>query len=77
VTAVRGFVSHAFGDAAYVGGREVFRNSVRALVASACADFAGDGIEVEHDLFFEATQYGGPLMPDVRGQIRTADFLLT
>lgn len=76
MTAVRGFVSHAFDDAAYEGGREVFRDSVRALVASACADFASDGIAVEHDLFFEATQFGGPLMAGVRGQIRTADFLI-
>jgi hypothetical protein len=76
VTAVRGFVSHAFDDGAYLGGRKAFRDRVRELVSSACGDFAGDGIAVEHDLFFEATQFGGPLMPGVRGQIRTADFLI-
>ena len=76
MTAVRGFVSHAFDNAAYIGGREVFRDRIRELVASACADFVGDRIEVEPDLFFEATRYGGPLMPEVRGQIRTADFLI-
>lgn len=74
--AVRGFVSHAFDDGAYEGGRAAFRQRVDELVASACADFAADGMSVEHDLFFEETRYGEPLMPGVRGQIRTADFLI-
>lgn len=76
MTAVRGFVSHAFDEAAYEGGREAFRECVRELVAGACADFAADGITVEHDLFFEATEYGKPLMVGVRGQIRASDFLI-
>lgn len=74
--AVRGFISHAFDDAVYEGGREVFRQRVRELAASACEDFAGDGLVVEHDLFFEETRYGAQLMPGVRGQIRVADFLI-
>lgn len=76
MTAVRGFVSHAFDDATYEGGRAAFRERVDELVAGACADFASDGLTVVHDLFFEETAYGKPLMPGVRGQIRAADFLI-
>jgi hypothetical protein len=76
VNAVRGFVSHAFDDAVYEGGRDAFRECIDQLVGSACADFRADSIEVEHKLFFEATTYGEPLMPAVRGQIRSSDFLI-
>ena len=76
MTGVRGFVSHAFDDAVYEGGRAAFRDHVTELVARACADFAGDGLAVEHNLYFEETKYGGPLMPTMRGHIRTADFLI-
>jgi hypothetical protein len=73
---VRGFVSHAFNDAVYEGGRDAFRKSIDQLVASACADFASEGVVVEHKLFFEATEYGRPLMPGMREQIRASDFLI-
>ena len=76
MTAIRGFVSHAFDDTTYEGGREAFRQRISELVAGACADFASDGLAVEHSLHFEETSYGGPLMPTLRGHIRTADFLI-
>lgn len=76
MTAILGFVSHAFSDAAYGGGTAAFRAEVRNLVTRACADFASDSIEVTYELFFEAAEYGKPLMPSIRDQIRRSDFLL-
>ncbi len=74
--AVRGFVSHAFEDALYVGGRQVFKARVEELVAAACAQLGTDGAEVGFELFFEARGYGRPLLPEVRRQIRECDFLI-
>ena len=76
MTEVRGFVSHAFDDAFYEGGTKAFRQKIKELVASACADFASERVEVTHDLFFEAMEYGTPLMRGVRDQIRGSDFLI-
>lgn len=76
MTKICGFVSHAFDDSVYEGGRDAFRRSVGDLLDKACADFASDKMSVEHELFFEATPYGEPLMPWVRDQIRSCDFLI-
>lgn len=76
MTVIRGFISHAFADAAYDGGVAAFRQQVGELVQVACDDFIGDHISVEKDLFFEGTRFGEPLLDGVRGHIRAADFLL-
>ena len=74
--AVRCFVSHAFDDGLYVGGREAFKQRVGELIAAACAQLGTDDAKVGFELFFEATGYGRPLLPEVRRQIRECDFLI-
>ena len=73
---IRGFISHAFADAAYEGGVEAFRAEIRKLVAAACADFGSDDIAVGCPLFFFGNEYGRPLMASVREEIRRSDFLI-
>lgn len=70
------FVSHAFDPARYEGGLEAFRTAVRTLVEDACASLGTARMPVEAELVFEARAAGRPLMPEIREQIRTCDFLV-
>jgi nucleoside 2-deoxyribosyltransferase len=76
VITVRAFVSHSFRDEDYEGGVLAFRRQVDELVAAACAAVSPGGSEVGRELFIEARAFGRPLMPEVRRQIRTCDFLI-
>lgn len=76
MTTIRGFVSHAFADAAYEGGVDAFRDNIGKLVAAACADFNSADIAVGPELFFFGNEYGRPLMASIREEIRRSDFLI-
>jgi nucleoside 2-deoxyribosyltransferase len=73
---VRAFVSHSFQDEDYEGGVEAFRGRVDDLVSAACEAVSAEGAAVGRELFFEARASGRPLMPEIRRQIRTCDFLI-
>lgn len=73
---IKGFVSHAFDDEMYEGGREAFKTAIETLVNRACGELSTDKAQVRHELFFEAQGYGRPLMVEVRNQIRECDFLI-
>ena len=73
---VRAFVSHSFRDENYDGGVAAFRARVDELLTAACASVSPQGKQLEHELFFEARTAGRPLMPEIRRQIRTSDFLV-
>ncbi|MGA9582033.1 MAG: hypothetical protein WBR13_08710 [Allosphingosinicella sp.] len=73
---VRGFISHAFEDAMYEGGREAFKEQIHALVGKACAELSNGNAEVENRLNFECVGYGLPLPNEIRRLIRECDFLI-
>lgn len=73
---VSAFVSHSFRNENYEGGVDAFRKRVDELITAACAAVSPQGKQLEHQLFIEARAAGRPLMPEIRRQIRSCDFLV-
>jgi nucleoside 2-deoxyribosyltransferase len=71
-----GFVSHAFDDALYEGGKTAFRAAVANLFKRVETVLSNQSGDVSVTPYFVADSYGRELPAQLRRQLRESDFLI-
>lgn len=71
-----GFVSHAFDDSLYAGGKAAFRSGITTLFERVEKALSDDTATVKIEPYFDASDYGRPLPAQLRRQLRESDFLV-